>query len=169
MKLFHLQQSYVKASKILHSETIPVRRCKNWVKTISIFLIRKKFSCLSSCFLRTHKENHAYLTNSHYYRCLLNKYLPTTSVTEWTSTWLQNVWLLPLVNSSIKFSTIIDYFEIPAFLINEHNFSVSSIPLDTGHIRVYGDVSTVWFFLNYNNFLSAKVVSSVLFHAFLFL
>ena len=43
---------------------------KNWVKGISIHLIRKN-CCLSSCLLLTCKKNHVYLTDSQYYTWLL--------------------------------------------------------------------------------------------------
>ena len=47
---------------------------------------------------------------------------PTTFVTEWTSIGLHlYIWLLPLGNISTKSSTIIHYYEISTFLIDEHN------------------------------------------------
>ena len=78
--LNYFSNSIIKASLILHGGTIPVVPCKNWVKAISIHLIRKLFIwsgkvfCLSSYLLLPDKKNHAYLTDLHYSTWLLKKY-----------------------------------------------------------------------------------------------
>ena len=121
-KLFHLQQSF-KAFEILHGGIIPVAPSRNWVKSISIYFIKKKkekVSCLSSSLLPIHKKNHAYLTDSH----IIHDYWRNTFVYIChrvnINRLLWNVWLLLLVNISSKLSTIIDYFEISTFLVDEH-------------------------------------------------
>ena len=110
--------SKVKASQILHGGTTPVATSKNRIKAISIHLIRKTFpvfyidsvvkksqvkSCLPNWFTNT-------LTGSN---TLAYK------ICHWVGIYrlLQNIWLL-LANIFSKFSTIIDYYEIPTYLIN---------------------------------------------------
>ena len=63
----------VNTSKILHSATIPVTLTKNQVKTMSVhFFIKKKLPS-SSYLPPIQKKNHAYLTDSEYFTCLLKK------------------------------------------------------------------------------------------------
>ena len=68
--LNHFIYNEVKASQVLHGGTMRVALSKNWVKGISIHLIRQN-CCLSSCLLPTCKKNHVYLTDSQYYTQLL--------------------------------------------------------------------------------------------------
>ena len=113
--LIHIK---VTTSQIIHGGTTPVASRKNWIKAISIHLIRKTFpvfyidsvvkksqvkSCLPNWFTNT-------LTGSN---TLAYK------ICHWVGIYrlLQNVWLL-LANIFNKFSTIIDYYEIPTYLIN---------------------------------------------------
>ena len=57
--------SKVKTSQILHDGTTPVVPSKNWIKAISIHLIRKTFPGFHSYLVeKNHKKNHAYLTDS---------------------------------------------------------------------------------------------------------
>ena len=68
----------VNTSKILHGAAIPITLTKNQVKTISVhFFIKKvtflKLSAVCSNEKSSHKKNHAYLTDSEYFACLLKK------------------------------------------------------------------------------------------------
>ena len=83
----------------------------------SLFIWSKQVSCLSSYLLPIHKKNHTYPTDSQYSRNNFRLHL-----SQWISTGnrlLKHVWLLLLGNISSKLSTIIDYFEIPTFIIDE--------------------------------------------------
>ena len=114
--------SKVKASQILHGGTTPVAPSKNRIEAISIHLIRKTFPVF-----------HIYLVvkKSQEKPCLPNWFpiniplvteeilSPTTFVTEWTSIGYCKTSDFFLANISSTFSTIIDHYEIPTFLINE--------------------------------------------------
>ena len=105
--------SKVKASQILHGETIPVAPSKNWIKAISIHQIRKTFPVF-----------HIYLVvkKSQEKPCLPNWFpiniplvteeilSPTTFVTEWTSIGYCKTsdffWLIFPVRSSPSLTTM---------------------------------------------------------------
>ena len=95
--------SRVNASYILHGGTTLVAPSKNWIKAISIHLIKKN-----------HKKNLAYLPDSQ--QIFSNGYWINTlsyNICHWVGIYglLQNVRLLLLVNISSKFSTIMYYYE----------------------------------------------------------
>ena len=68
--ILHLQQRF-KASLILHGGAIPVKPSKNWVNTISIHLIKKKFPVFQ---VIDYWSTRKIMLSSQYYRWLLNKY-----------------------------------------------------------------------------------------------
>ena len=114
--------SKVKASQILHGGTTPVVPSKNWIKAISIHLVRETFPVF-----------HIYLVVkiSQEQPCLPNWFpiniplvteeilLPTTFVTKWTSIGYCKTSDFFLANISSTFFTIIDHYEILTFLIDE--------------------------------------------------
>ena len=114
--------SKVKASQILHGGTTPVVPSKNWIKAISIYLVRETFPVF-----------HIYMVVkiSHEKPCLPNWFpkniplvteeilLPTTFITKWTSIGYCKTSDFFLANISSTFFTIIDHYEIPTFLIDE--------------------------------------------------
>ena len=69
----------VNTSKILHDTTIPIMLTKNYIqKNICSLLHQEKviFLKLSTVCPKeksSHKKNHAYLTDSEYFTCLLKK------------------------------------------------------------------------------------------------
>ena len=68
----------VNTSKTLHGAAIPITLAKNQVKIISVhFFIKKvtflKLSTVCPKEKSSHKKNHAYLTDSEYFTCLLKK------------------------------------------------------------------------------------------------
>ena len=90
---------------------------KNQIKAVSIYLSRKKFFLFQ---LPTHKKK-SYLPYwfTIFHMCIEEILSPKTFITEKTSTSLQNVWLLLLVNISSKLFTISESFEIPTFFMNK--------------------------------------------------
>ena len=107
----------VNTSQILLVAAIPVTLTNNQVKAISIRFIRKKLISfkviyyLSTRKKSNYKKNHAYLTDSEYFTCLLKKRSCLQHL-------LKRGHLQACKTSDL--SSINDYFQIPTFLINEN-------------------------------------------------
>ena len=137
---------------ILHGKKIIVALSRNWVKAISIHLIRKKFSIFQVIYYWSikkitpteliHNIMHGYWRNTFAYIC------HTVNI----SRLLWKVWILLLVNISSRLCTILDYFEIPtSSLMNTNlgkpsNFSMPSI---SKRFRSSSAI-TIWSFVFFN-------------------
>ena len=118
--------SKVKASQILHDETTPVAPSKNWIKAISIRQTRKTFPVFHISLVVKKITRNTMLTwlisnkySTSYWRNTLSY-----NICHWVDNYrlLQNIWLF-LANTSNTFSSIIDHYEIPTFLIHEQESS----------------------------------------------
>ena len=91
LAILYLQKRYCCYTflSFLLGATIPATLTKNQVKAISIHFFRKSFPSLNlsnACpeEKSSHKKNHAYLTDSECFTCLLKKRSCLQYVTEWT-------------------------------------------------------------------------------------
>ena len=106
----------VNTSQILLVAAIPVTLTNNQVKAISIHFIKKNLLPLRSSTIcpqekSNHKKNHAYLTDSEYFTCLLKKRSHLQHL-------LKRGHLQACKTSDL--SSTNHYFQIPTFLINEN-------------------------------------------------
>ena len=117
--LIHIK---VTTSQIIHGGTTPVASRKIWIKAISIHLIRKTFPVFYIYFVVKKSKEKPCLPNWFPINIPLvteEKFSPATLVSECTSIGCCKTPDLFLANISSTFSTIIDHYEIPTFLINE--------------------------------------------------
>ena len=106
-------------SQIIHGRATPVAPRKNWIKAISIHLIRKTFPVFSIDSVVKKSQVKSCLPNW-FINALTGSNTLAYNICHWVGIYrlLQNFWLL-LANIFSKFSTIIDYYEIPSYLIDE--------------------------------------------------
>ena len=109
----------------------------NQKQAISIHLIRKSFLPfkLYTAYLEeksSHQKSHTFPNWFTVFLLLTVEMLsPVALVTVGTSVSLQKIWLLLLVNTSSKFSTINDYFKIPTCFIDGTTFKSSKFPMSS--------------------------------------